>query len=296
MYVVTGASGRTGHAAAIRLLERGHQVRAVGRDPRKLADLEAQGAEIARADQSDPAALADAFRGAEAAYLVIQPNYLSDHPGFAAFQDRAAGALTEAVVAAGVPGVVALSSWGAQHPRGNGPVAGLHRFEQRLSTVSGLAVTYLRAGYFMENFLDHLGSVRDHRRITAPLDPDVPLPLIATVDVGTAVADELVRPPAGTRVRELQGERDVTMSEVARAVGTAIGTPVDYEQSSVEDFHAQLHRAGVTANVAAMMAEVPHAVNTGHLRMTAQRTPETSTPTSLETFLETEFVPAIEAS
>lgn len=296
MYVITGANGRTGRAAALHLLEHGYNVRAVGRNTRKLADLADHGAEIHQADQSDPAAMAAALRGAEAAYFVIQPNYIPDHPDFAAFQNQAAAALTDAVTRSEVPRVVALSSWGAQHADGTGPVAGLHRFEKRLSTVPEADITLLRAGYFMENFLDHLDSVRTHRRITAPFDPDVPLPLITTTDVGNAAAEELARPWTGTRIRELQGERDVTINEVVRAIATAIDATVTYEQCTVDTFHEQLCEAGVSDNVAAMMKEVPHAVNTGHLRMTQPRTPETTTPTSLETFIQTEFVPALNAS
>lgn len=293
MYVTTGASGRTGRAAASHLLEHGHHVRAVGRDPRNLADLADRGAEIHQADQADPAAMATALRGADAAYLVIQPNYLPDHPDFGAFQDQAAAALTEAVAESGVSRVVALSSWGAQHASGNGPVAGLHRFEQRLSSVAGLDVTWLRAGYYMENLLDHLEPVRTRRRIIAPFDPDVPLPLITTSDVGSAAAEELARPQSGTRIRELQGERDVSLNEVTQAIATEIGAPISYERCTVETFHQQLREAGVSDNVAAMMAEVPQAVNTGKLRMFQPRTPETTTPTSLETFIKTEFVPAL---
>ncbi|MBA8823445.1 uncharacterized protein YbjT (DUF2867 family) [Saccharopolyspora lacisalsi] len=296
MYVITGASGRTGRAVASHLLEHGHHVRAVGRDPRNLAHLADHGAQIHQADQSDPTTMTTALRGADAAYLVIQPNYIPDHPDFAAFQDQAAAALTDAVTQSGVPRVVALSSWGAQHASGTGPVAGLHRFENRLSTVPGTDITWLRAGYYMENLLDHLDSVRTHRRIIAPFDPDVPLPLITTTDVGTAAAEELTRPQTGTLIRELQGERDVTMNEVTQAIATAIDAPVAYERCTVEAFHEQLREAGVSDNVAAMMTEVPHAVNTGHLRMAQPRTPETTTPTSLETFIKTEFVPALNAS
>lgn len=296
MYVITGASGRTGRAAASHLLEHGHAVRAVGRDPRKLADLADRGAEIRQADQSDPAAMATALRGAEAAYLVIQPNYLPDHPDFAAFQDQAAAALTEAVTESGVPRVVALSSWGAQHTSGTGPVAGLHRFEERLSTVPGADITWLRAGYYLENLLDHVDPVRTHGRITAPFAPDVPLPLITTTDVGVAAAEELTQPQTGTRIQELHGARDVTMNEVAQTVATAIDAPVTYERCTVETFQEQLRRAGVADNVVAMMTEVPHAVNTGHLCTIQPRTPETTTPTSLEEFITAAFVPALNTS
>ncbi|MGW5020084.1 NmrA family NAD(P)-binding protein [Streptomyces cacaoi] len=295
MYVITGAGGRTGRAAALHLLAAGHPVRVVGRSAHRLADLAERGAEVREADQSDAGAMAAALDGADAAYVALQPNYLPDHPDFAGFQDTASAALTEALALSGVPRVVALSSWGAQHPAGTGPVAGLHRFEQRLSALPRARVLSLRPGWFMENLLDHADSVRTDRRITAPFSPDVPLPLITTGDVGEAAAAALVQGWDGVRVRELRGPEDVTMAGMARAVGDALGEPVHYEQCGLAEFHAGLLAAGVAPNVAAMMTEVPEAVNSGRLRMVEPRTAAGTTPTSPAVFLAEVFLPALEA-
>ncbi|MBB5937758.1 NmrA family NAD(P)-binding protein [Streptomyces zagrosensis] len=296
VYVITGASGRTGRAAALRLLEQGQTVRVVGRTAQRLTELAELGAHIHEADPSDPDALAVAFEGAEAVYAVIQPNYLPDHPDFGAFQDQIAASLTEAVASSGVPRVVALSSWGAQHATGTGPVKGLHRFEHRLSAVSGTKMMWLRAGYFMENLLSHVASVRTSRQIIAPFRPDVPLPLVTTGDVGAIAADLLRQPWTGTQVRELPGERDVTMQEVTRVIGAATGLPeLAYEQCSIASFREALCRAGTSANVAEMMVEVTEAVNSGHLHMAQPRSLSPAGATSLETFVRAQFLPRYHA-
>ncbi|MFD4114964.1 NAD(P)H-binding protein [Streptomyces niveus] len=293
MFVITGAGGRTGRAAALRMLATGHPVRAVGRSTRRLADLAARGAEVWEADPLDPVALTDAFRGAEGIYAVIQPNYLPDHPDFGAFQDRVAASLTTAVTDSGVTRVVGLSSWGAGHPEGTGPVKGLHRFEQRLSAVPGVDALWLRAGYFMENLLSHVHNAATHHRVSAPFDPDLPLPFVSTPDIGARAGDELATGTwHGTEILELQGERDVSMREAVGVIAKAVGADdLRYEQSSIADFHAELRDSGVSVDVADMMAEVGEAVNSRHTRMEQPRTGRTSTPTSIERFVEEEFAP-----
>ncbi|MEF3113951.1 NAD(P)H-binding protein [Streptomyces chrestomyceticus] len=293
MFVITGASGRTGRAAAEHLLAAGHRVRAVGRSAQRLADLAARGAEVCEADPADPVALTDAFRGADGVYAVIQPNYLPDHPDFGAFQDQVAASLTEAVAESGVTRVVGLSSWGAQHADGTGPVKGLHRFEQRLSAVPGVDTLWLRAGYFMENLLDHLGTARTHHRISAPFEPGLPLPFVCTRDVGARAGELLATGDwHGTEILELQGERDVSMREAVDVIAEAVGADdFTYERTSLADFHAGLLAAGVSADVAAMMAEAGEAINARHIRMRQPRTARTSTPTSIERFVADEFAP-----
>ncbi|MGW8374707.1 NAD(P)H-binding protein [Streptomyces sp. ODS28] len=297
MYVITGASGRTGRAVAEYLLNAGHLVRVLGRSARRLDDLAARGAEVREAEPGDPAALTDAFRGAAGVYAVIQPNYLPDHPDFGAFQDRIAASLTQAVAESGVTRVVGLSSWGARHATGTGPVAGLHRFEQRLSRVPGVDTLWLRAGYFMENLLDHVDTARTDHRISAPFAPDLPLPFVTTRDVGARAGRELATGTwHGTEVLELQGERDVSMREAVKVIAHAVGEDaLIYEQTTLPDFHAELRRNGVSDNVAAMMVEVGESVNSRHVRMEQPRTARTTTPTSIERFVEEEFAPRFRA-
>ncbi|MEU0846328.1 NAD(P)H-binding protein [Streptomyces sp. NPDC005962] len=298
MFVITGAGGRTGRAAAVHLLGAGYRVRAVGRSARRLADLAARGAEVSEADPADPAALADAFRGADGVYAVIQPNYLPDHPDFGAFQDQVAASLTTAVAESGVTRVVGLSSWGARHATGTGPVRGLHRFEQRLSAVPGVDTLWLRAGYFMENLLDHVDSARSHHRISAPFEPGLPLPFVTTRDVGARAGEELAAGTwHGTKILELQGERDVSMREAVGVIANAVrADDFTYEHTSLADFHAALRGQGVSVDVADMMAEVGESVNSRHTRMEQPRTARTSTPTSIERFVEEEFAPRYRAA
>lgn len=66
--LVTGAGGFVGRALALALLERGHEVRGLGRSPQP--ELEARGVRFFRADLSDPDRVSAAVEGVEAVFHV----------------------------------------------------------------------------------------------------------------------------------------------------------------------------------------------------------------------------------
>ena len=61
MFVITGATGHTGSVVAKALLTKGEKVRVVGRNPDRLEELVAAGAQPFTADLSDAASVAQAF-------------------------------------------------------------------------------------------------------------------------------------------------------------------------------------------------------------------------------------------
>jgi dihydroflavonol-4-reductase len=63
--LVTGATGKVGHAIASALLDRGDQVRALVRDPKRAASVLPAGIEPMRGDVTDPESLAAAAEGCE---------------------------------------------------------------------------------------------------------------------------------------------------------------------------------------------------------------------------------------
>ena len=81
MYFVSGITGKVGGATARRLLEEGHQVRALARDPRKAAEWSQRGVDVRQGDLTDAAAVAAALEGVDAAF-VMQPTPVAVAPGF----------------------------------------------------------------------------------------------------------------------------------------------------------------------------------------------------------------------
>lgn len=295
LYAVLGASGRVGGIIAERLLDAKKKVRVVARGADKLKGFAARGAEVVTGSVDDPALLKRAFQGAGAAYVLLPPSLA---PGVRAFQDRAAAAIGDALEASRVPRVLALSSIGADLPRGNGPIAGLHVLEERLDRIPGLAPLHLRPGYFFENNLTALALVKAMGALGGPLRADLPTAHVAARDVGEAAARRLLALDWTVRtVHELHGERDLTMSEVATALGKAIGKPeLKYVAFPYPDAEKGMVGAGLPQDLAALYVDMAKGFNDGRIAATQPRSPATTTPTSIETWAAEVFAPAFRAS
>ena len=222
-YVIAGVSGNTGSVAANALLDAGAKVRVVVRDAAKGAPWRARGAEVAVADLGDANALTEALRGAKGAYLLVPPNMAA--PDFRAYQRATGEAIVEAVRRSAVPHVVLLSSVGAQHPSGTGPIAGLHPVEKGLAALPNTASTFVRAAYFMENLGGSLGMLAQGVLPTfAPAD--VAFPMIATQDIGRTAAQLLREGASKTTVVELSAAKKYSMDDAAATLSTLTGRPV----------------------------------------------------------------------
>jgi uncharacterized protein YbjT (DUF2867 family) len=291
MYAVTGATGNTGKIVAQRLLDAGKQVRAIGRDVKRLETLKAAGAETFVCDLTDAAALSRAFAGVKAAYVMIPPNMSAKD--YRAFQDQVTAAVSSALAAARVEYAVTLSSYGADKDAKTGPVLGLHKMEQSINAIKDLNVLHQRASYFMENTFAQAGIIHAMQTAAGPVRPGLKIPMIATRDIGEAAAERLLHLDfEGKQARELLGRSDLTMIEVARIIGQAIGKPdLTYVQISDEQFRAAVLQMGLPADFVNLILEMVAAMNSGHMRALEARSPQNTTPTSYATFVTEEFVP-----
>jgi uncharacterized protein YbjT (DUF2867 family) len=294
MYVVTGATGHTGKVVAKTLLTKGAKVRVIGRNADRLQALVAKGAESFVADLTDVSTLARGFNGAKAAYLMLPPDFTA--PDYRAFQDRAAETIAAALRSAGITHVVTLSSIGADKPDRTGPVLGLRYLEEQLNHINGLHVLHLRAGYFMENTLGQVGVIQNMGMSVGPLLPDLKLSMIAAQDVGAVAADALLRLEFHQKnTRELQGQRDISMNEVAQIIGKSIGKPsLRYSQAPEDQVQAALIQLGMSPSMAHLILEMSAAMNSGYMRALEPRSAQNTTPTPYETFVEERFKPVYE--
>jgi uncharacterized protein YbjT (DUF2867 family) len=292
MYVVLGASGNTGQVVAKNLLARQQKVRVVGRNSAHLQPLAAQGAELFVGDVTDPSALTKAFQTADSAYVMIPPNPTSNDP--LDYEGRASNAIAAAVKNAGIKNVVSLSSIGADKADRTGPVLGLHNLEQKLNQIDGPNILHLRAGYFMENTLPQVRTIRMAGSVIGPLRPDLKLSMIATRDIGAAAADALLSLDfRGKQTRELLGQRDLDYTEIAAIIGKAIGKPnLGYVHAPDDQVRSAMVQMGMSEKFVGLLLEMCASLNSGYMRALEPRTPRNTTPTSYETFVAESFVPA----
>lgn len=292
MYVITGAAGNTGSAAAEKLLASGAKVRVIGRNAKRLERFSQKGAEAVVADMTDAAALEKAFSGAQAVYALIPPNPAA--PDVRAYQERVTDALAAAIQNSGIAYAIALSSTGADKAYGTGPVMGLQGLEKKLEAIDGLNVLSLRCGYFMENLLPQIGIIQSLAFMAGPIRADVPLPMIATRDIGAAAAESLAKLDfVGKQTRELLGARHVTYTEAEKIIGAAIGKPdLAYRQVPASMLKPAMMRMGMSSSMVDLILEMSDALNTGHMKSQEPRSARNTTATTLETFVAEVFAPA----
>jgi uncharacterized protein YbjT (DUF2867 family) len=292
MYTVLGATGHIGSVITRKLLEQGEKVRAVGRSTAKLQPLVQLGAEAFIANVSDAEALTRAFQDARAAFLMTPPGMTS--PDYRADQDRETDSISNAVRNSSLHYAVDLSSIGAQAPSGTGPISGLHRFEQKLNAVEKLNVLHLRPAYFFENHLAAINMIQMMGMYGGALKGDAPFPMIATRDIGAFAAERLLKLDFnGKQTRNLLGQRDLSMNEVAAIIGKGLNKPdLRYAQFPYDQVQQVLVQMGTPSKTAAYFIEMFQGFNDGTVVATERRSAENTTPTSFEAFVKDVFVPA----
>jgi uncharacterized protein YbjT (DUF2867 family) len=294
MYTLIGATGHIGSKAAEILLARGEQVRVIGRDAGRLAALKAKGAQVVVGDVRDTVFLTDAFTGVDAVFAMIPPNFAV--PDFREYQNDVGNSIVHAIIGSGVKYVVNLSSQGAELPAGTGPVVGLHDQEARLNRLAGVNVLHLRATYFMENLLMNIPLIHQMGFAGSAVRGDQKFAMIATRDIAAKVAEYLVRRDfTGKVVKDLLGQRDLTLEEATQVIGDKIGwAGLKYVQFSYEDALKGMVASGISPNLGGLFIEMSKAINDGLFAVGRPRTTENTTPTSIEEFAET-FAVAFEA-
>jgi uncharacterized protein YbjT (DUF2867 family) len=292
MYTVLGATGHIGSVITRKLLEKGEKVRAVGRSTTRLQPLVQRGAEAFIADVNDADALRRAFTDARAAFLMIPPGLNS--PDYAAQQARETDAISQAVRDSGLHYAVNLSSFGAQAEAGSGPILGLHFSEAKLNAIEKLNVLHLRAGYFFENHLASIGMIQMMGAFGGAVKGDLPIPMIGTRDIGAYAADRLLQLDFnGKGTRELLGERDLTMNEVATIIGRGLNrADLRYVQFPYDQVKEVLVQMGTPAVTADYFIEMFRGINEGIVVAKEPRSAENTTPTPFESFVKDVFVPA----
>ena len=230
LYAVSGVSGRTGAAVARTLLAAGKRVRVIVRTPDNGTVWANQGAEVAVASLTDMSALSSALSGAAGAYIISPPQYSQEDLFKQA--EIMADTIAEASIKAQLPKLVALSSIGADRSEGVGWISMNRTLEQSLEQ-TGLPVTFLRAAYFMENWIPMIQSALKQGSLSSFLAPlDRKIPMIATDDIGRIAAEAFNEDWNKVRVIELEGPTSYCPNDLANSLTQNLGKVVDIHSFS----------------------------------------------------------------
>jgi uncharacterized protein YbjT (DUF2867 family) len=172
----------------------------------------------------------------------------------------------QAIQQSGVKRVVHLSSIGAHTDQGNGLLAFHYNVEKILKSLpSEVAITFMRPVGFYDNLLGFINTIKTQGVIATNYGGDNKKPWVSPLDIATAVAEELVTPFAGRKIRYVASD-EISCNELASLLGAAIGKPdLKWIVIPDEQMLKGMIAAGINPKIAAGLVEMNASTNTGDL-------------------------------
>jgi uncharacterized protein YbjT (DUF2867 family) len=235
-------------------------VRVIVREEGKGAEWQKKGAEVAVASLDESGGLTRALSGASGAYLLIPPQYTAED--LIAALRRTVEEVARSVRSSGIRRVVLLSSIGAQHAKGTGPIQTLHDAERAIGDAAK-SLTSVRAAYFLENWAGVLRDVQEKGVLPSFLTPGRAIPMVGTRDIGRVAAEMLLDSAEGRRVVELSGPKEWSPEDVAAELSKLLRREVRVQAAPLEAVVPAMTAAGMSASVAKTFQEMFGAVNSG---------------------------------
>jgi NAD(P)H dehydrogenase (quinone) len=236
MILVTGAAGKSGRAVVTALAARGAAVRAFIRNPAHAGELLALGAaEVSFGSFEDARALTLAAAGARAIYHIC-PNVSRDEMAYAR-------AVATAARTHGVRRVVYHS---VLHPQ----IEAMPHHWQKMRVEemlfeAGFDLTVLQPTAYMQNILGAWDGIIGDGVYRFPYPAATRLSLVDLDDVGEAAAIVLTQDGHHGASYELAGTPALSQSDVAAALGVALGRIVRAEEEPLAAWEARARAGGM---------------------------------------------------
>ena len=260
--VVAGSTGNQGGAVARELLERGHKVRAITRNPKssQAVSLANAGATLVEASLQDTAALTKALKGATSFFAMTTP-----FEGGTAAETRQGIAAADAASVAGVH-LVFTSVGSANRQTGVPHFDSKYEVEKHIAKI-GVRATILAPAYFMENL--YFGKAQLAQGVYASaLPPTRKLAQVALADIGAVAVRLLENAGRFTGQRFDLGGDELTGNDVVAILAHLTGRPFSYFQVPLDVIRQHMgedavkmyewfDRVGYTIDRAALRRDFP---------------------------------------
>lgn len=237
LFLITGATGRTGSTTVRLLLERGHRVRAfVHRQDDRSDALAAAGAEIVAGDLPNFHDVSSATRGVSRAYFIypILPGLLEATVVFA-----------QAAAEASVRSVVDMCLISARR-EATSKAARQHWLAERLLDRSPMLTAHLKPTFVAEWLIFGWGLQGNHGVLRLPFGTGRHAP-VAGEDQSYVIAAILENPePHNRQAYPLCGPVEMDHYCIAEAISRALSIPVTSDPISVQEFAAGLTSSGMS--------------------------------------------------
>jgi NAD(P)H dehydrogenase (quinone) len=277
---IIGATGRIGSAVMRVLLDAGHPVRALVRDPGKASRLfgDTPNMEIHQVQLADPAALAKALDGVSTVFLAM------GSIGIEANLQRAAIQATASV--AGIQQLVRLSVLNAG-PDSLGLNQRGHWSIDFAAQVAGIPYTTIRPSIWSASMLAGAPEIRAARTWTGLADTGR-IALSHPADTVEAAVRVLSDPSTWGQHHELTGPQQVSWPEALQILSGELGETVTFRATDASRLLQRLVKAGVAPGMAQLLITREWAIMAGENERTATTTVSDLTghePRTIEEFL-----------
>jgi uncharacterized protein YbjT (DUF2867 family) len=238
LFLITGATGKTGNHTARILLEQVHRVRAlVHRRDQRSQRLHALGAEVVEANVLDFGAVSAAMVGVTGAYFCypIYPGRLLE----------ATATFAQAATEAGIRNVVNMSQISARR-EALSHAAQHHWLAERLLDRTTLMTTHLRPTFFAEWLTQCWVRNGDSGLLRLPFGDGRHAP-IAAIDQARLIAAILPNPhPHNRQIYPLHGPEELDHTAIAAKMQHVLGYPVHYQPIAIPEFARAISARGVS--------------------------------------------------
>jgi NAD(P)H dehydrogenase (quinone) len=244
--VVTGATGHLGTLVIDKLLGAlpADEVVAAVRNPQKAAPLAERGVTLRIADYDDPSTLTGAFEAGDVVLLIS-----GNEVGRRVTQHTA---VIDAAVQAGVARLAYTSILGG--PAADFSLAAEHQATEQAILDSGLTYTFLRHGWYTENYTDQIAVQLEHGLVGSAGDGRVGSATRA--DFAAADAAALIGDGHEDTAYELSGDTAWTLTEYADELSRQSGRDIAYTEVPPEVHRKILLDAGVPEPMADILVDV----------------------------------------
>ncbi|WP_405724222.1 SDR family oxidoreductase [Streptomyces sp. NBC_01537] len=244
--VVTGATGALGRLVIDELLAKvpAEQVVAVVRDKAKATDFADRGVELRVADYGKPETLAGAFQAGDVVLLIS-----GSEVGQRAAQH------TAVISAAKDAGVARLAYTGVLGgPDADFALAAEHKVTEQALLDSGLTYTFLRNGWYTENYTAQIPVQLEHGVVGSAGEGKVGS--ATREDFAAAAAAVLTGEGHENKAYELSGDEAWTLAEYAAELSKQSGKEIAYADVPAEVFKGILTGAGLPEQFADILVDV----------------------------------------
>ncbi|GGU38017.1 SDR family oxidoreductase [Nocardioides albus] len=254
---ITGASGQLGRLVADQLLETVDPAEVVllTRDPAKLADYAARGADIRAADFGEPEELTEAFAGVERVLLISTDVVGARVEGHRAAIDTAAKAGVRHIAYTSVPGPT------PDNPAGVVPD---HAATEEALRESGLAWTMLRNNLYADMQVDAIAQAATSGQLVTNIG-DGGAAYVTRADCAAVAVGVLTGEGHEGQAYDVTGPQAYTAADLAELAGEQSGTPVAVVQVDDDAYTAGLVAAGLPDFIAPLLTSFGAATRLGKL-------------------------------